>query len=94
MGLLAVARCSRYVLRFVVFACPQHPSSIINRFLRILENRLVLLHKTEVPDVPLAMKEFQGRLLVGVGKSLRVSNTLGAIDVIASRISCILAETP
>lgn len=25
--------------------------------------------------MPLAMKEFQGRLLVGVGKSLRVSNT-------------------
>lgn len=40
---------------------------------RVLENRLVLLHKTEVPDVPLAMQEFQGRLLVGVGKSLRVS---------------------
>ncbi|CAM9809907.1 unnamed protein product [Ectocarpus sp. 8 AP-2014] len=39
---------------------------------RILENRLVLLHKTEVPDVPLAMKEFQGRLLVGVGQSLRM----------------------
>lgn len=33
----------------------------------------MLLHKTEVPDVPLAMKEFHGRLLVGVGKSLRVS---------------------
>lgn len=39
---------------------------------RVLENRLVLLHKTEVPDVPLAMTEFQGRLLVGVGKNLRV----------------------
>lgn len=45
------------------------------RFNRVLENRLVLLHKTEVPDVPLAMTEFQGRLLVGVGKNLRVRNT-------------------
>ncbi|KAG5179960.1 putative spliceosomal protein sap [Tribonema minus] len=39
---------------------------------RVLENRLVLLHSTEVPDVPLAMSEFQGRLLVGAGKSLRL----------------------
>ncbi|CAM9109110.1 unnamed protein product [Choristocarpus tenellus] len=29
-------------------------------------------HKTEVPDVPLTMREFQGRLLVGVGKSIRM----------------------
>lgn len=39
---------------------------------RVLENRLVLLHKTEVQDVPLTMTEFQGRLLVGVGNCLRV----------------------
>ncbi|CAM9302661.1 unnamed protein product [Scytosiphon promiscuus] len=52
-----------------------HPRSHQGCFVhvyRILENRLVLLHKTEVPDVPLAMKEFQGRLLVGVGRSLRM----------------------
>ncbi|CAM9863179.1 unnamed protein product [Hapterophycus canaliculatus] len=52
-----------------------HPRSHQGCFVhvyRILENRLVLLHKTEVPDVPLAMKEFQGRLLVGVGRNLRM----------------------
>lgn len=59
-------------------SCGYFPSSCSARRLdltsvRVLENRLVLLHKTEVPDVPLAMQEFQGRLLVGVGKSLRVS---------------------
>lgn len=40
----------------------------------------MLLHKTEVPDVPLAMQEFQGRLLVGIGKILRVSVTLRGAD--------------
>jgi len=39
---------------------------------RLFEDRLVLLHKTEVDEVPLAMCEFQGRLLVGIGRSLRV----------------------
>ena len=39
---------------------------------RLLENRLQLLHKTELEDIPLAVCEFQGKLLVGVGKSLRL----------------------
>jgi splicing factor 3B subunit 3 len=39
---------------------------------RLIENRLQLLHKTEVEDVPLAIIEFQGKLLVGVGKTLRL----------------------
>ena len=39
---------------------------------RLVENSLQLLHKTEVEDVPLAMCEFKGRLLVGVGKTLRL----------------------
>jgi len=39
---------------------------------RLFEDRLVLLHKTEVDEVPLAMVEFQGRLMVGVGRCLRV----------------------
>lgn len=56
---------------FAFVVSPRPPRPFIDR---ILENRLVLLHKTEVPDVPLAMKEFQGRLLVGVGKNLRVRN--------------------
>lgn len=30
--------------------------------------------------MPLAMKEFQGRLLVGVGKSLRVSEMGGVLQ--------------
>lgn len=33
---------------------------------------LQLLHKTEIEDVPYAMAEFQGRLLVGVGRHLRL----------------------
>ncbi|CAO1633979.1 unnamed protein product [Parajaminaea phylloscopi] len=33
---------------------------------------LSLLHKTQVEDVPLALKPFGGRLLVGVGKVLRI----------------------
>ncbi len=39
---------------------------------RVLENSLVLLHKTQVPDVPLALCEFNGRLLVGAGPTLRL----------------------
>ena len=39
---------------------------------RLVENTLQLLHKTEVEDVPLSMCEFQGKLLVGIGKSLRL----------------------
>ncbi|KAN0060282.1 pre-mRNA-splicing factor rse1 [Thecaphora frezii] len=34
--------------------------------------RLELMHKTEVEDVPLALRPFQGRLLAGVGKALRI----------------------
>ena len=34
--------------------------------------RLRLLHKTEMPDVPLALAAFQRRLLVGVGRSVRL----------------------
>ncbi|KAJ3532553.1 hypothetical protein NMY22_g7695 [Coprinellus aureogranulatus] len=33
---------------------------------------LELLHKTECDDVPLALMAFQGRLVAGVGKSLRI----------------------
>jgi splicing factor 3B subunit 3 len=39
---------------------------------RLLDSRLQLLHQTEVEDVPLSMCEFQGKLLAGVGKSLRL----------------------
>eukprot|EP01038_Epipyxis_sp_PR26KG_P011576 gene11576-15501_t len=39
---------------------------------RLLDDTLSLLHQTEVEDVPLAMLEFQGKLLVGIGKCLRL----------------------
>ena len=39
---------------------------------RLLDTSLTLLHQTEVDDIPLAMTAFQGRLLVGVGRSLRL----------------------
>ena len=39
---------------------------------RLVENTLQLLHKTDVEEVPLAMCEFKGKLLVGVGKTLRL----------------------
>jgi splicing factor 3B subunit 3 len=42
------------------------------RVYRLLDQRLQLLHRTEVDDVPLAVCEFQGRLLVGCGKALRI----------------------
>jgi splicing factor 3B subunit 3 len=33
---------------------------------------LELIHKTETEDVPLAILAFQGRLVAGVGKALRI----------------------
>ena len=34
--------------------------------------KLSLLHTTEVEDAPLSMREFHGRLLVGIGKYVRI----------------------
>jgi splicing factor 3B subunit 3 len=39
---------------------------------RMIENTLQLIHKTEVEEIPQAMIEFQGKLLVGIGRSLRL----------------------
>jgi splicing factor 3B subunit 3 len=39
---------------------------------RLLGDSLQLLHRTEVEDVPMVVTEFQGRLLAGVGTSLRL----------------------
>ena len=39
---------------------------------RLVENTLQLLHKTEIEEVPLALCEFRGKLLVGIGKTLRL----------------------
>ena len=42
------------------------------RVYRLLDQRLQLLHKTDLEDVPQAVCEYQGRLLVGLGKTLRI----------------------
>ena len=39
---------------------------------RLLGDSLQLLHRTEVEDIPMSMIEFQGRLLVGIGRCLRL----------------------
>lgn len=39
---------------------------------RAIEGNLQLLHQTQVEDIPLCMTEFQGRLLVGIGRILRL----------------------
>uniref|UniRef100_A0A7R9UD19 DNA damage-binding protein 1 n=1 Tax=Pinguiococcus pyrenoidosus TaxID=172671 RepID=A0A7R9UD19_9STRA len=39
---------------------------------RIAGTSLILLHKTPVEDIPLGLCDFQGRLLAGVGKVLRL----------------------
>uniref|UniRef100_M4BEI1 DNA damage-binding protein 1 n=1 Tax=Hyaloperonospora arabidopsidis (strain Emoy2) TaxID=559515 RepID=M4BEI1_HYAAE len=43
------------------------------RVYRVVEGmQLVLVHTTEIDDIPHAMCEFQGRLLVSVGRALRI----------------------
>jgi len=49
----------------------KHTACYINVY-RLLESSLTLLHQTEVDEIPMAMIEFQGRLLVGLGRSLRL----------------------
>ena len=39
---------------------------------RLLGDTLQLLHRTEIEDIPMCMIEFQGRLLVGIGRWLRM----------------------
>jgi splicing factor 3B subunit 3 len=39
---------------------------------RVLGDSLQLLHRTEVEDIPMCLMEFQGRLLAGVGRCLRM----------------------
>ncbi|KAI9442521.1 mono-functional DNA-alkylating methyl methanesulfonate N-term-domain-containing protein [Lactarius indigo] len=53
------------------------PRSCTSGFLRVYKFTedgadLELLHKTEIDDVPLALLAFQGRLVAGVGKALRI----------------------
>jgi splicing factor 3B subunit 3 len=51
---------------------PRRSSANYLHVYRLLEGRLQLLHKTEVEEAPLAICEFNGKLLAGVGKSLRL----------------------
>ncbi|KAI0268860.1 CPSF A subunit region-domain-containing protein [Gloeopeniophorella convolvens] len=53
------------------------PRSCTSGFLRVYKftgegTGLEMVHKTEIDDVPLALLAFQGRLVGGVGKALRV----------------------
>ena len=53
------------------------PRSCTSGFLRTYRfvndgEGLELLHKTETNDVPMALLAFQGRLVAGVGKALRL----------------------
>lgn len=53
---------------------PTASKSSYVRVYRVMPNSgdLILLHKTEMSGVPLALCEFQGRLLVGAGRTLRM----------------------
>ncbi|CAI5702384.1 hypothetical protein KXD40_005240 [Peronospora effusa] len=49
------------------------PAGAYLRVYRVVEGmQLVLVHTTEIDDIPHAMCEFQGRLLVSVGRALRM----------------------
>jgi splicing factor 3B subunit 3 len=52
-----------------------HPRRMSAGFIhvyRLLGDRLQLLHKTQLEEAPLAMTQFHGKLLVGVGRSIRL----------------------
>lgn len=51
---------------------PRRFSACFVHVYRLLGDTLQLLHRTEVEDVPLCLMEFQGRLLVGLGRTLRM----------------------
>eukprot|EP00494_Astrolonche_serrata_P006858 UN06883 len=53
---------------------PKRLTSAFIHTYQFVENykRLKLFHKTRVHDIPLAMTAFKGRLLVGIGKTLRL----------------------
>eukprot|EP01036_Dinobryon_divergens_P028946 gene28946-37972_t len=51
---------------------PKKWSSCSIHVYRLLDTTLTLLHQTDVEDIPMAMVEFNGRLLVGIGRSLRL----------------------
>ena len=52
-----------------------NPKSCDGGFLdvyKIEDSQLHLVHRTEIEDVPMALSAFHGRLLVGIGKTLRI----------------------
>eukprot|EP01041_Mallomonas_annulata_P001015 gene1015-1991_t len=51
---------------------PRQSSSSSILVYRLLDNRLQLLHKTLMEDMVMSMCEFQGKLLVGAGRCLRL----------------------
>lgn len=64
-----------FVIVGVVKDLSLHPklfSACFIRIFRVIDGTLQFLHETEVEDIPIGMIEFQGRLLVGIGKSLRL----------------------
>lgn len=48
------------------------PLGCLLKLYRVLDGRLQLVHQTEIDDIPQCMIEFQGRLVVGSGKTLRM----------------------
>lgn len=56
------------------FVSPRSCTSGFLRTYRFVDDGagLELMHKTETDDVPLAVMAFQGRLVAGVGKALRI----------------------
>jgi len=59
------------IVKDLVFHPKSFTSSYINVY-RVLDNQLQLLHQTDVDDIPSVLNEFQGKLLVGCGKALRL----------------------
>ena len=51
---------------------PKRWSACYVHVYRLLGDTLQLLHRTEIEDIPMCMIEFQGRLLVGIGRCLRM----------------------
>jgi splicing factor 3B subunit 3 len=52
-----------------------HPKRVSASYVsvyRLLGDTLQLLHRTDVEDIPMCLMEFQGRLVVGIGRCLRM----------------------
>lgn len=56
----------------LVYSPKRSFSSASIKIYRILDGKILFFHETEVEDIPYAIAEFQGKLLVGLGKILRL----------------------